>query len=478
MKIIKRFLVLQFLVLLIIPIAFAEISITLPEKDVYNLGDKIIPTISIKENKDYDGFFSLHIICGDYELQYYTTPLSLEADTRTQLTIPELHLFKPMTGSCKLRSNFEESDGDKIDSVQSDDFSVTDKINIEIDGQLEAKPGEDVLISGEIKKHSNEILPKGEVVITFGDKEDKIDIVSGNFEHTIHLSNDAKTRSTPILIVAKDKYGNYADKLINLEVLPIPTRIENRLENDVLMPGDTLKARVILYDHNNMAINGSKVNVKILDPDENLLAEKNIQSLNYFEFATQKSQIPGTYFLLSTFEDIKEQSTFTIQIIRKITMSHEADFIHIENVGNVNYDDKVTITLESDEERHIINKKIELKPGEKITIQLSKEVPQGTYDITLPEEVAEENVIKDVSIEDKRNVLKKTADGMSIITGAVVSTAGYIASKPILATIILVLITLGTVTYYSKDFIVSKIKRKKPEDTSHLFEDFKYEEKK
>ena len=49
MKYLKRFLILIFLVLFIIPVTFADISITLPEKSVYNLGDKISPIVSIKE---------------------------------------------------------------------------------------------------------------------------------------------------------------------------------------------------------------------------------------------------------------------------------------------------------------------------------------------------------------------------------------------------------------------------------------------
>ena len=173
-------------------------------------------------------------------------------------------------------------------------------------------------------------------------------------------------------------------------------------------------------------------------------------------------------------------------------MVQEENFVHIENAGNIDYDGETTIILEKDNKKYLINKKIDLKPGEKVTIDLSKEVPQGTYDIILPEdaisesntnqsgnapEVAE-NVIKNVSIDDNRPLLKKTADGMSAVTGAVISTAGYIASKPALAATILILIILGTVARYSKDAIIDKIKGKKKNDTSHLFKDFKFEERK
>lgn len=486
---------LQFLFLFIIPIAFGEITINIQGKGVYNLGEKVLPSVSIKEDRDYDGFFNLHIFCDNYDLQYYAIPLNLEADFRTQLTVPELPLSRSMTTKCRLKANLEATDGERIDSAWSEYFFVTDRINITIDEDLEAKPGEDVVILGQVKKHSGEILPNGEAKITFKDEEEKVDVVSGKFEHTIHLEDNVEAGKISILIVVTDKYGNYGDKILKLNVLPIPTRIENRFENRVLMPGNIFGARVILYDHNSRIINGSIINIRVFNPDEKLVAEGDIHSSDYFEFETEKTQIPGSYFLLSTFEDIKEQSSFSIGVVREIVMKQEGNFVYVENVGNVEYEDEVTIILESDENKYLINKKIDLGAGEKITIDLSKEVPQGTYDIILPEETVEEpvaedtnesgsqeviglkNVIEDVEIDDNRNVVKKIADGMSSITGAVVGAAGYVASKPLLASVVLVLIILGTITHYSWGFIKNRVRGKKEDSTDHIFEDFKYEGK-
>jgi hypothetical protein len=500
MKYLKRLFLLQFLLLFIIPTTFADITITLPEKEMYNLGEKIVPVISIKQENDYDGFFKLYISCDNYDLQYYTIPLNLEAGLRTQLTVPELSLSKSMTTKCRLKSNFESTDGEKIDTEWSKDFFVTDKVNMVIEGNFEAKPGEDILLFGEIRKQSNELMSKGEAKISFKGNEETVDVVNGEFKHVIHLSSDAEAGNIPIIIAVTDRYGNYGDQSLRIKILPIPTRIENSLENNILMPGDTLKARVVIYDHTNKAINGSRINVKIFAPDEKLMAEKDIQSLNYFEFKTEKTQTPGKYRLLSTFEDVEEQSTFQIESVRKIIMNQEGYFVHIENVGNVDYKDEVTIILESDDKNYLINKKIDLEPGEKITIDLSKEVPRGIYDITLPENLVEEpaaeevndisqskdsietsgpvNVIKDVPIDDNRNVIKKTADSMSIVTGAVAGAAGYVASRPVLASVILILIILGTVTRYSWGFIKNRVKGKKEDNTSNLFEDFKFDEEK
>src|SRR3989338_7653869 len=147
MKYPKRLFALQLLFLLIIPISLAEITLTLPEKDVYNLGEKISPSVSIKEDADYDGLFKMYISCGSYSLQYYRTLLNVISGSRTQVIVQEVQeptLSKAMIGECTLKSDFESIDESTIDSGQSKAFSVTDEVRILIDDKFEAKPGEKI----------------------------------------------------------------------------------------------------------------------------------------------------------------------------------------------------------------------------------------------------------------------------------------------------------------------------------------------
>jgi hypothetical protein len=491
MKNLKRFLILQFLFLFILPITFADIIIKIPEKDVYNLGEKIAAVVSIKEDKDYNGFFSMEIICGNYTRKYYTIPLGLEAGFRTQLTVPDLSLSKYKAGDCTLKSNFEAGSGESIDTAESASFMVTDKINLNMDKFFEAKPGEDIIISGEARKESDEILKKGRAEISFMDKNYGINVTSGKFEYMVHLDDDAETGIVPIAVIVEDKNGNYGNKILSLKLNPIPTRIVNNLGKGILIPGDNLRANIILYDHTNKVMKGN-ISVKVFDLDNGLIAEKGVQSSDNFEFVVEKNLVPGSYLLLSEFENIEKQDSFVIGVFRKITMKLQDNFVYIENVGNVEYDDEVTLTLQGDEKNYLINKEINLVPGEKIIIDLSKEVPQGIYDVILPEEAVEEddtngeeneniedmpkkNVIENVSIEDNRDVIKKTSHGMSSITGVVVGAADYVASRPTLAAFILIFIILGTVMRYSWGFIKNRAMGKK-EETEHIFDDFKFDE--
>ena len=493
MNFLKGLILLQIPFLLLIPLVSAEIQITLPENNLYNLGDGVLPEISIKEGESHYGFFKVHIFCDNYELQYYTIPLSVEAGFRAQIAVPELQLANSMKGECILRADYDATDGIRIGSSSSEHFFVEDKLDISIKQDLEVNPGESMDIFVEVRKYNNGFLPKGEATVTFNNREEKTAVGFGVLKHTISVDRNTEAGNIPIYISVKDQFGNYADKSFDINVLAIPTRIENLFDSNLLVPNDKGRVKITLYDHTGKVINGSVINAKVLDPEKNIIAEKKVENQAYFEFQLNPGQAPGEYFLLSAFESIKEQSSFTVESVEKIVMSQENGIVTVKNLGNVQYNDEVTIVAESEDNKYLINKKIKLEPGEIITIDLSKEVPQGTYDITLPEEEAEaagqetaasneseaaekaaENVFQDVPIEDNRNVLKKTADGMSAVTGAVVGAAGYIASRPLLASIILVLIILATVLHYSWGFIKGKVKGENPRKTDHLFDDFRY----
>jgi len=476
-KVSMRKLNLIFLIFLfIIPVTLADMSVNSLEK-IYNLGEKIIPSVSIKEDKNYSGFFKASVLCNSYEQQYYIVPLNIEAESRTEVGVAGLTAFNSMIGNCRISAEFQTMSGEKIASKSSENFQVTDELKIELNENLEAKPGETVLVSGEIKKYNDKPLQKANLEIMLKEETDNIEVVLGKFEHEISLGKNELTGTLPAIIVAKDEHGNYKDQLIKIRVLPIPTRLENNFDKDILKPKENIKVRITLYDHNDYVVDGTEINVKIYGPDEKLILEKEIGSLTYLEFETKQNQMPGAYKIISSFENIKEENTFTIEELKRISMNRRENFIDIANTGNVDYNDETTIILEKEGKNYLINKKISLKPLESTSIDISKEVPDGNYKITLPEEAAQNNVIEDVFVEDNRNIVKKTMGGLSAITGAAVETANYVASRPTLASIILIVIVIATVAYYSKGFIIEKIKGEDKEKTDHLFEDFDYKEK-
>ena len=419
---------------ILMPLVFGEINIAIPEKEVYNLGEKIGASVSIIEDQDYEGFLKAIINCKDYGLQYYTTPLSIEANFRTQIQIPELPSFASMKGNCNIRAEFEGINGAKISKADSNSFFVTDELNISTSKIINVLPTENVILEGVVKKINSDDLEAGNVKISFRNKEFDTNVEFGNFNYSLALDPDTDIGNYPILIVVEDKHKNYGDAIVQLNVLPIPTRIENRLESKSINPGNQLNARIILYDHKDRVMSGI-INVNLLDPDGKKLISKQVESLDWINYEFNRNDLPGTYSIISTMEGLRQETQFEVQTMKKISMRYGDEIVIIENTGNVDYDDETTIILESGDKKYLINKRINLKPGETTRIDLSKEVPAGTYDIVLPqtEAMAENetfatNIIEDATISDNRPVYKKVGSIVGAVTGAVVKTGGYIAS--------------------------------------------------
>lgn len=468
--------------LILMPFVLGDINITIPEKDTYNLGEKIDVSVSIQENEDYNGFLKAIIKCESYDLQYYTSPLSLEANYRTQIQVPELTFFASMVGMCNIKVDFEDTNGDRISKTESNTFLVTSDLNISTEKVINSLPDKIVILEGTVKKINNESLDSGNVKISFRNKEFNTEIEFGEFKYNLSLDSDLDIGNYPILIAVEDKNENYANEVVQLNVLPIATRIENRLENEKVKPGNSLKARIILYDRKNRVMNGT-IKVDLIAPDEKELVSKKVVSLDWVNYEFSKNALPGTYRIISIMEDLREETRFEVEVLEQISMSYGDEVVIVENTGNVDYDDETTIILERDDKKYLINKRINLKPGETLSIDLSKEVPYGSYDIILPQtetktenETSATNIIEDVIISDNRPAYKKVSSIVGAVSGFVVNTGGYIASRPLLASIILIVIILLIVLYYSRGAIMNKIRGEKPEDTNEIFKDFKYED--
>ncbi len=486
----NKSIILPLVFLFSISISFGEIQINLPDDTYYNLGDKITPEASLKLDEARSGFFKMHIVCSTYNLQYYTFPLDVESGFRTQMNAPALSLSSPMLGDCALRADFDSINGERIDTVESKPFVVKKQLNINLSNELVINPGQELVISGIVTKYNGGLLEKGSAIISFSDSQYTIDINAGKIEHKIPIPSSKEAGIFPLTIRASDKYGNSGEQIFDVEILAIPTKIENQLSSSSIIPGNKLMVKTILFDHTNKILGNRTINVKVYTPRNQIIHQADVPSTESFEFATDAAQEPGAYLILSSFADIKGQGSFVVETVKKIEMKQENGVVFVRNIGNVDYTEEITILLNDGENQYALNKEISLKPKEQTAIDLSKEVPQGNYDIALPaladetgnnnltEEApnASQNVFTNVSIEDNRNTIKKVADGLDTITGAVVGAAGFVASRPTLATSLLILIIFATVLHYSWGYIKNRLSAKKKEETEKLVKDYQVEE--
>ena len=114
-------------ILTILPSAVsAEIMLSQPNF-LYNIGDSMDISATIKPDKDVDGFLTLALSCGDLSKEFYKAPFSLKAGQEekisTQLILSKSFLGE-MIGECRVDANY----GEDQSSTQS--FQVTDKIDL------------------------------------------------------------------------------------------------------------------------------------------------------------------------------------------------------------------------------------------------------------------------------------------------------------------------------------------------------------
>ena len=123
--------------------------------------------------------------------------------------------------------------------------------------------------------------------------------------------------------------------------------------------------------------------------------------------------------------------------------------------------DELTFVLQNELKKYLVTKKISIDPGKVLSIDMSKEVPEGVYSILLPlkkdieaikqtinqtaqglSNLAGENstvqkILADSAlIHDNRPVYKKIAAGISSISATLVGSNGAITKVPWLAPLV------------------------------------------
>ena len=452
---------------LILPIIFAEMDIR-QDMDKYNLGDKISVSASVIEDRNVDGFFKAGLECPNYAIQYFVRPISLEKDFRTSINVPKLTATKEMIGNCKIKAVLEESDG-TIDTGYTDEFKVKNELDISCEC-VETMPGKEVEIFCTARKLSSELVPGGTAKLNYRGRDYTANVGDGMFSFIVFIASDSPAGMQKMAIEIEDGKGNYGDLIFEVDVEAIPTKLENTVNKESFKPHETIDIRPALYDHIGDLINAT-IRLEFIDTKDKKIISKDVVSGEIASYIFNSFALPGDYKIRSYSKGLTKESSVKVESLSKLEMTYTNEKVLVKNVGNVIYNNKTTIVLENDEGKYLIEKKIKLKPTETIEIDLSKEVPYGYYNIVLPEgsvkdgETEAASVVENVELHDNRPVYKKVGtgvrEGFDAITGAAAATIGFISARPLAASIILIVITLVIVLFYSKDFIKSRLERVK-----------------
>ena len=478
--------------LAIIPAVFADITIK-TSQNVYNIGNGIGASASVLRVNSFEGLFKLAIGCGDYKLDYFLTPVNLEANFMTAINIPELTASKSMTGNCTLTGSLM-SENQIVEQASSSGFGITDQLSIlPIQSKITALPADLILIAGVVNEAFGNNVLKATANVALENLSSTIDAVDGKFNVTIKIPKNIKSGQHSIGISSSDSKGNSGASSVEIYITPVPSYLKIDLGETNLAPGKKVGITSSIFDQADDVINDS-LNLEMASPSKNKIFTKIVQSNENIDYEFSQYSEPGVYNLVATYRNLMVQASLNITKIREIKIKYLNGSVLIENIGNVIFEDELTFILESNSNKYTITKKIKIEPGKTLTLDLSKEVTFGIYNIVVPLKegfnlitdkinntlgnladsmqanitsllAGENGILADnVVINDNRPAYKKIASGLSLISNYIVGADGILAKNPIVAPVIVLAILLIIFIRYGGKPLAKFIRNRKKDE--------------
>lgn len=450
--------------------ASAAIELTQPIENAYNIGDKISIYLSLIPEQDLEGFLKVILTCEDKQLPFYITPIKLISKQHIEEKIPDLTISRHILGKCKITIALVSNDGVIKEDKVIEHIIITNKLNLSFGKFGKYLPEQEIVFEGTLKDMSGKDVKNASLVLNFNDGDYDAAVKNGAFKYPIKAPANIRSGEHYITAIAEDQFGNKADTLVQLIIIPKPTSLDVSVNKYTFLPGEDIEITLKLVDQNRQQINDApKLNIK--NPRGIDIFSDDVSGNIKFSYHLDQYAIPGAYVIRAEKEDVSGYKIINVSKVEKLSVTLEGNQLLIKNVGNIKYDDKANIAVESEGKNYIIIKKLRLIPGEVIELDLSKEVPEGSYDIKLATEGfdvtykdAANTEIKEISsaeIEDKRPLYKKLLHGLVGITGGVVGIKEGITA-PFYLLLFLIIILLIVIYLNKKYFTSYKMLEEKP----------------
>src|SRR3989344_3178268 len=246
-----------FIFFLILPAVFADISLT-TDQNVYNLGNRIKASASAMQDKNFEGLFKLALSCQNYKLQYFLTPVSLEANFRTSIDVPDLAATPQMLGNCIITGDLVTNDNLAVEEKASNSFSVTSQLTVfPVRKEVSVLPSEQIEITGIVNEAFGNNVLKASIRISLDNISSITDALDGKFNLTLDVPKHVKSGKHTIEITASDSKGNTGSSSIWLSITAVPSYIKTYVGSDKLLPGSKVDIVSSIYDQADDLINDS-----------------------------------------------------------------------------------------------------------------------------------------------------------------------------------------------------------------------------
>ncbi len=338
--------VLLLAILLLMPLAMADISIS-PPISIYNFGDVLNVTIGVTSTTGSNGFVSIKIACSQQELELYKSPLQMKPGEQRSISLVtklEKSLLNGLQGECLLKASYAGQESMTKQFLVSSDADVT----IALIGN--SIPGSIVQLSGSaLKKNGLPLEGSAELKIPGLSLISTSTAFKGAFAFNISIPETAKSGSYLIQLTAReyDSSNNVANSGIgesSFIVSQILKKLEIALEQVDILPGSEIVYTVKGYDQAGDEMNG-EVSLSLNNPQANKVFTQNIQTDMIQRLRTYINTTPGSWQITAKRGDIEGRRSFLIEEYENASLSLAGNTLTVANTGNVPYVKKLNVKI-------------------------------------------------------------------------------------------------------------------------------------
>lgn len=327
----------------------AEIIFDEQPHEVYNLGDVVKIPVTIKATEDISGTFSMTLICGAKQTNFYENGVDLktgEEDKHVAILAKDKIGFQ--TGECRIKASLNG------DYVFTEYFQVSNLLTIQSKlDVIEYKPGESLIVKGNVFRQTGADANGFISLKVLSGNDSTIErlstITNGYFSINVTLPENMKAGNHLVQLNAYEVNSEEVQTNIgflnyNIAVLQVPTNLEVFIENKEVEPGSILRAKAILHDQTGEEIFADSI-MTIKKSKNEIVEQVDVPTGEFFELEIPYDEPPANWTVVAVSTLLDSSDMFTILEKKAVDISVANGTVLITNVGNVPYNDSVVIKI-------------------------------------------------------------------------------------------------------------------------------------
>jgi class 3 adenylate cyclase len=369
------------LVLFSLLLNFTGATIIISEPaDIYNLGDKIYINVEgiIGANS---GNFNIELQCGtNTTINLVKIPArAFSAEKEQSYSLPykvldkedlEIQNLSDILGNCQITSSL----GSQASATKFFTITNTISVNAKLD-KVAYDPGQPMTLIVEAVKANGQPL-EGFVTGTNATDFSK-EIISGSLKEIIATSETSEPGPYVLEITAYDSGSegllNYGKTTVSFIVNQIPSSIIASLSDQTVIPGNSLKMGVEVFDQSGKKMEGGSI-VRLISPLSEEVA-KEVKSGENVVFDFPLNATAGVWKSYVIFETLVEEREFVVAELQKVEFDIIDSILQVTNVGNVLYNKSIDVDIGEEKKKLDLN----IEVGE--TRKFNLRAPQGEYEV-------------------------------------------------------------------------------------------------